>query len=42
MANKMLKKNSFTALAIETSCDETAMAVIQSEKTTSGWKFDVL
>ena len=31
-----------TILAIETSCDETAMAVIRSKKTASGWDFEVL
>lgn len=31
-----------TILAIETSCDETAMAVIKSKKTTSGWDFEII
>jgi len=32
-----MSKNHLTILAIETSCDETAMAVIKSKKTASGW-----
>lgn len=32
-----MSKNHLTILAIETSCDETAMAVIRSKKTASGW-----
>ena len=42
MTKKLQKKNNLTILAVETSCDETAMAVIKSEETASGWEFEVL
>lgn len=37
-----MKKNHLTILAIETSCDETAMAVLKISETDPAWKFEVL